>query len=297
MPCTPRLVEDESGMNQVRALYALLFLTLGGLGAWVWKLHEKEATTAEALRKADTERAVALAARDQEHQQAVREQAVKHQEDFKKLNADFEKRMEELRRQERARLAKAYEQFSSILDGDKKTMDYINLIEQKVKAGREMSKAEAEQLAVIATGLAYLQRQYAKPFEEFGELEAYLQKRASALIESPSMRNAFWKRLFSREFREKEREFYRNEGERRGFQEAQAKFGEAYASAQKRMEDISLDLEKTVAKLNDVIEQKQAAAPDLGEFFSQARKALNAHQKLLEFEPELTKPAVEAAKP
>ena len=127
-----------------------------------------------------------------------------------------------------------------------------------------ISKAEAEKLAVIATGLTYLQKQYTKPFEDFGELEAYLQKRASAQIETPNMRNAFWKRMFSREFREKERELYRSEGERRGFQDAQGRFSEAYAAAQKTHgRRRTSTWNKTIAKLNDVIQEKQANTPDL----------------------------------
>lgn len=284
-------------MNQVRALYALLFLTLGGMGAWVWKLSEKQETTERALRKVETAKAVALAEKDKEHEDARAADNLRHQQDLQRLNADYEAKIEEIRKRERVKFAQAYEQFSNILDGDKKTLEYINLIEQKVKSGQMMSKSEAEQLAVIATGLTYLQKQYTKPFEDFGELEAYLQKRASTQIETPNMRNAFWKRMFSREFREKERELYRSEGERRGFQEAQARFSEAYSAAQKRLAAISLDMDQTIAKLNDVIQEKQSKAPDFADFFDQARKALGAHQKLLEFEPEPVKPVIEGAKP
>jgi hypothetical protein len=284
-------------MNQIRALYALLFLCLGGMGAWVWKLNERQALVEGNLRKAETDKAVALARRDKDHEEARAAADARHRDDLQKLNADYETKLDELRRQERVKLAQAYEQFSGILDGDKKTLDYLNLIEAKVKSGDALSKAEAEKLAVIATGLAYLQKQYTKPFEDFGELEAYLQKRASIPLETPNMRNSFWKRMFSREFREKEREFYRGEGERRGFQDAQGRFSEAYAAAQKRMAAVNLEMDQTLGRLADIIQEKQANAPDLSGFFNQARKALTAHQKLLEFEPDPVKPVIEGAKP
>ncbi len=284
-------------MNQARALYALLFLTLGGMGAWVWKLNDKQGLMEQDLRKAETSKAVALALRDKEHEEARNAEDAKHQEDLQKLNAEYEVKIDELRKKERVKLAQAYEQFSGILDGDKKALEYINLIEQKIKGGADISKTEAEKLAVIATGLTYLQRQYAKPFEEFGELEAYLQKRASTHVETPNMRNSFWKRMFSHDFREKEREFYRTEGERRGFQDAQSRFSEAYEAAQKRMAGVNLEMDKTIAKLSDVIQEKQSNTPDLTEFFNQARKALNAHQKLLEFEPDPAKPLIEGVRP
>lgn len=284
-------------MNQVRALYALLFLTLGGMGAWVWKLVERQGAIERDLRKVETSKAVELARKDQEFEDARAADNARHQQDLQKLNADHEVKIEEIRSRERVKFAQVYEQFSNILDGDRKTLDYINLIEEKVKSGQMVSKAEAEQLALIATGLTYLQKQYTKPFEDFGELEAYLQKRASVQIETPNMRNAFWKRMFSREFREKERELYRSEGERRGFQEARSRFSEAYAAAQKRMGEVSLNMDQTIAKLSDLIQEKQAGTPDLSQFFDQARKALSTHQKLLEFEPEPVKPVIEGAKP
>ncbi|MCE9520545.1 MAG: hypothetical protein K8R87_13450 [Verrucomicrobia bacterium] len=284
-------------MNQVRAVYALLFLTLGGMGAWVWKLNEKQALIEQELRKAETSKAVALALKEKDFEDARAADEAKHQEDLRKLNTEFESKLEDFRKKERVKLAQAYEQFSGILDGDKKTLEYLNLIEQKVKSGAALSGAEAEKLAVIATGLTYLQKQYTKPFEEFSELEAYLQKRASTQIDTPNMRNSFWKRMFSREFREQEREFYRTEGERRGFQDAQGKFSEAYAAAQKRMAGVNLEMDKTIEKLNDVIQEKPTSMPDLADFFNQARKALNAHQKLLEFEPDLTKPLNESVRP
>jgi hypothetical protein len=284
-------------MNQIRALYALLFLTLGGMGAWVWKLNDRQGVVERDLRSAETAKAVALARKDKEHEEALAAQDARHQEDMRKLGADYEAKLDDFSKRERLKLAQAYEQFSSILDGDRKTLDYINLIEQKVKSGQQISKAEAENLAVIATGLTYLQKQYAKPFEDFGELEAYLQKRAVTPIDTPNMRNSFWKRMFSHEFREKEREFYRSEGERRGFQDAQGRFADAYAAAQKRMAGVNLEMDKTLAQLGDIIREKQANAPDLSGFFTQARKALGAHQKLLEFEPEPAKPVIEGAKP
>lgn len=274
-----------------------MFLTLGGMGAWVWKLNDHASAVENELRRAETDKAVALARKEKEHEEAFAAASARHQQDLQNLSSDYEAKMEDMRKKERGKLTQAYEQFSSILDGDRKTLEYITLIEQKVKSGQSLSKSEAEKLAVIATGLTYLQKQYTKPFQEFSELESYLQKRAEAWIETPNMNNAFWKRLFSREFREKEREFYRSEGERRGFQEAQARFSEAYAAVQKRMAAVNLDLDKTISKLNDVIQEKQETAPDLSDFFNQARKALNAHQKLLEFEPEINKPQVESVRP
>lgn len=284
-------------MNQIRALWALLILILGGMGALAWKINDKKVEAEQLLKKAKTEVLVAVTKNDREHELALAAQAAQHQAEMAKLNEDNDKKLDDLRKEQRTKMAQAYEQFSGILEGGKKTLDYLDLIEQKVKSGKAISKGEAEKLAVIATGLTYLQRQYQKPFQEFGELQSYLERRANSSIETPNMHNAFWKRMFSRDFREKEREFYRTEGERRGFQEANDQFTAAYSAAQKKMAAVNIDGEKIITNLNNLILEKQADPQDLTEFFNQARKALSTHQKVLEYEPEAIKPLIQEPRP
>lgn len=288
-------------MNQIRALWALLILVLGGMGALAWKINDKKVEAEHSLKSAKTAALVAEAKNDRDHEQALAEQAAQHQAEMMKLNQEYEKKFNDLRiamqNEQRIKMAQAYEQFSGILEGSKKTLDYLDLIEQKVKAGKALSKDEAEKLAVIATGLTYLQKQYQKPFQEFGELQTYLERRANSNIESPNMKNSFWKRMFSREFREKEREYYRTEGERRGFQEANEQFTAAYAVAQKKMASVNIDGEKIITNLNNLILEKQTDPHDMIEFLNQARKALSTHQKVLEYEPEAIKPVIEGPRP
>jgi predicted nucleic acid-binding Zn-ribbon protein len=276
-------------MNQVRLLVMALVLSLGGMGAWVWKAKDNQWEAEAAAAKAEENARSVLAAKDAELQQALQNQQARHDKDLATLNEKHEQDIDDLRKSERQRMAQAFTQFSDILDGNKKTLDYINLLEEKVKSGQNISVNEAQKLATIATALGYLQKQYQKPFREFDELEAYLSKRAGANVDTPNMRFAFFKRMFSGEFRDQEREFYRTEGERRGFQDASERFAQAYSSAQKQMAAVNVDFEKAIMNLNELAAEKKTE--DLTKFFNQARKALNTHQGLLEFEPEVTKPA------
>ncbi len=284
-------------MNQVRILLMLVVLSLSGMGAWVWKLKEKQQVAEEALAQSKQETLTQLAAKENEKTEALTAQNQENQKLVQKISEDFDKKLDDMRQQERKRTAAAFEQFGDIIDGNKKGLSYLNALEDKIKSGQSINKNEAEKLAVFATGLAYLQKQYQKPFQQFSELEKYLATKATTSVETPDMRHAFWKRLFDSEFREKEREFYRTEGERRGFQDASERFNNVYKTAQKQMANVDLDFDKSIMKLNDLISEKQQTPPDLSDFFNQARKALNAHQKLLEFEPDATKPPVEAPKP
>ncbi len=271
-------------MNQVRVLYMLLVLSLGGMGAWVWKSKQEERAAEEALTRTVDNQEAQIAARKAEADRALADQKAQHDEDVKQLKEAQAKEIEDLRKTERERMAQAFSQFGDILDGNKKTLDYINLLEQKVKSGQEISKAEAQKLAVIATGLSYLQQQYKKPFREFTELETYLANRAGVTLNAPDQRFSFFRRMFSKEYREQEKEFHRTEGEKRAFQEASDKFGAAYSAAQKQMAAAHIDFEKSMSQLNALAQEKKPE--DLSEFFSKARKALSTHQKLLEFEPE-----------
>jgi len=284
-------------MNQVRILYMILVLALAGMGTWVWKLKEKlDDSDAKVEQLAQSHRSD-LAAKAKEKEEALAAQNEENQKVVQTLKDDFDKKLDALRADERKRVSTAFSQFSDILDGNKKTLEYINALESKVKAGQGIDKNEAEKLAVFATGLSYLHKQYQKPFREFRELESYLNRQANANVESPNMNYAFWKRLFNSEFREKEREFYRTEGERRGFQDSSAKFDVAYAAAQKQMNAVNADFESSITKLNDFVNEKKKDAPDLSDFFNQARKTLNTHQKLLEFQPDVGKPGAEPPRP
>lgn len=273
----------------------VMLLAVAGMGAWVWQTKEKLWRAQDGLEQAEEIKLSELKAQADRHRAELEARSKEHDETILALNADWEGKLDNMRKEERQRMSNAFEQFGEILDGSKKTLDYITALEQKVKSGQEVTKAENQRLAVIATGLGYLQKQYQKPFQEFTELEAYLSKRASASVETPDMKNAFWKRMFSREFREQEREFYRTEGERRGFQEASAKFNAAYRSAQKQMGAVDLNFTKALQDLNTAVKERKTE--DLSEFFSEAKKALSTHQKLLEFEPEMPKPGTNEVKP
>lgn len=282
-------------MKQAKTLLVVLLVALAGMGAWVWKTKTEVNSLNDSLVKISQEAEAKVALKEQEMKDAITSLQDQHQKDIASLMEKQQRDLDALRDGERKRMAESFKQFSDILDGNKQTLEYINVLEQKVKSGQTISVNEAEKLATIATGLSYLQKQYQKPFQEFSELETYFAKRAGENVESPNMRNAFWKRLFSRNFREQEREFYRTEGERRGFQEASRRFNDAYANAQRQMKDANLNFEKSMQSIQQLIDQKKTPE-NLDEFFSKARKALTTHQELLDFVPDPA-PQVEAVKP
>jgi hypothetical protein len=186
---------------------------------------------------------------------------------------------------ERQRLAAAAKEFDNIFEGNKATLGYLNSLEDKVKAGQTLAKAEVERLTLITTGLGYLKKQYQKPMQEFKELQDYFEAQAAKVTAKP--KGNFFKRLFSKEFREAEKEYERSEGARQAFEQAQGVFTQVYSKAQKAMGNVSLDADAQIKKLQDYLDEKKQQNPeDLSALFSQARKALRTHQEVLDFEPE-----------
>jgi len=287
-------------MKQVRLLIALLVIVAGGMGTWVWKVREQLDAAQKQLARAEAVKMAALARKDRDQQEAMATVNNQHQKDLENLKEQHEKELNDERNRSKQRSTEAYKQIAGIMEGDQKTLNYINLIEEKVRAGSAISKGEADKVAAIANGLSYLTKQYQKPFEDFRELQKYLEKKAGAQANSSAARSGFWQRLFSKDVRERdkenEREFYRTEGQQQAFREAKAKFASAYSSAQRKMAAVNIDAEKAISDINAFADEKRGNVQDLTDFFNQARKALNAHQKLLDVEPDISKPVIEGAK-
>jgi len=270
-------------MNARNLAVTLVFLALG---YGIWHFHSDAGRLMVEMDQLKAAHTLALETKDQELQRSLSAQNEQHQKAIQTLNDDHDQKLNELRQDQRKQIASAYKEFENIFAGNKKTLDYINLLEGKVKAGQALSKIEVEKLAVITSGISFLQKQYQKPLQEFTALQDYFNDVAKRPNEKPKSNFGFFKRLFSKDFREAEKEFYREEGAQRAFTEAQGKFGAIYASAQSSMRSVNIDAEAQLKKLDAVIQDKQTAnAEDLTSFFNQAREALQTHQNVLDFEP------------
>jgi hypothetical protein len=274
-----------TAIKNLTALLVLSFLASGVLGWFLFQSRSDLQAARTELEHVETEHADALKAKESEFQRTLDAQAAQHQKMITALNDEHEKKIDDLRKGERQRLATAAKEFENIFEGNKMTMQYINLLEDKVKAGQTLSKAEVEKLTIITTGLGYLKKQYQKPMQEFQELANYFEAQAAKQLEKP--KGGFFKRVFSKEFREQEKEYARQEGAKEAFEQAQDKFTTSYSAAQRAMAGVNLDADAQIQKLHAYIDDKQQMnAEDLSSFFDKARKALRTHQDVLDFEPD-----------
>lgn len=274
-----------TALKNLTALLVLSFLASGVLGWFLFQSHSDLEDLRTQLDGIKVEHEEALKVKEADFQRTLSAQAEQHQKMITEINNEHEKKIDELRKGERQRLATAAKEFENIFEGNKMTLQYINLLEDKVKGGQTLSKAEVEKLTIITTGLGYLKKQYQKPMQEFQELAAYFEAQASKQIAKP--KGGFFKRMFSKDFREAEKEYQRQEGAKEAFEQAQGKFSSTYASAQKAMAGVNLDADAQIQKLHAYIDEKeQMNAQDLTSFFDKARQALRTHQDVLDFEPE-----------
>ena len=276
-------------MNSIPALRAIAatgLLASAGLGIWLWQTNEGHRKAIAEMSDAHKRTVEDL---QSAHAAALATEQEKNAKTIETLTADFEKKLDSQRQDQRKQMATAFKEFESIFDGNKRTIDYINALESKVQAGQAVSKAEVEKLAVIATGLGYLQKEYQKPMGEFKELEQYLSRQAANLPAKDSTtptRFGFFKRMFSKEYRENEKQQLRDQGAREAFEAAQMKFSTVYASAQKQMASVSINADEYTKKIYALMDEKQQAnKEDLSKFFDEARKALRTHQDVLDFQP------------
>lgn len=256
-----------------------------GLGYSTWHFYAQSDTLKKELEQARAMHELDLQTKDEEAQRSLAALEEKHQGVLQDLNSKYDKKLVELRQDQRKQMATAYKEFENIFSGNKQTIEYINQLETKVKGGQALAKNEVERLSVIASGIGFLQKQYQKPMQEFTALQEYFEAAANRPSQRP--KTGFFKRMFSKEAREAEKEYLREEGARRAFAEAQGKFETVYASAQRSMRAVNMDSDAQVRKLNELIEDKKLAnAEDLSSFFNNARQALRTHQDVLDFESE-----------
>jgi hypothetical protein len=268
-----------------------LILVLLSLFYGIWHYHsdagrlklevDQLRTQASALQKQhQADLATALKAEKQEYERRIESLEKQHQTDLTAARQGM-----------RQQMARALREFDNIFSENQKTLSYLNDLDAKLKSGQELQQAELEKLSAISHGLAFLQKQYQKPVQEFTALQDYFDEVAKRPNEKPRSNFGFFKRVFNKNFREAEKEYEREEGARRAFSEAQTQFTAVYAKAQRSLKQVNLDSAKLISRVDELLQKKQPQE-DLRDLLNQARKTLRTHQEVLDFEPEgLTPPA------
>lgn len=266
-------------------LSLLLLLALGGCGVlgWLWSQENARVIAQKDELQILNAEVVGLQGKVSDLSGQLQDQ----QAESVRLKREWDTQVAQLKSDHQDQMQRTYAQMDNIVHDSRKTLEYINRIERKLREGQELSREEAQELAAIGNGLTFLHRQYEKPIEEFRELEKFLTKQLNvASVVPPTQRGAFFKRMFSKDYREHEQEYFRDQGKRAAFERSRAKVTEAYARAQAQMRQLSVQSEEYLKNLQAIVSSNQSNAAETADFFEQSKEILQIHDRIMSLEPD-----------
>jgi hypothetical protein len=280
-------------------LTSALFLLLGSTVYLAIGLRDR----GNQLSEARGELAVLQTQIEEAKKQADRDKSA-HAAEIQRLNADWQSQVNAVQEATDQRLNQGMAAVAKVVDdvvnNSEATVGYLQQLEAKVRSGQQLQRAEIDKLRAVAGGLAYLNKQYEKPIEEFKELDAYVSKQLQLPpTTSPEEKGKLLRRLFNPAYREQQKaqlaEFYEDQGRREALTSMQTKVVESYGEAQRQMASIRVDQEKYLKSLDALVNGKAADIQAMDSFFQVSAKILDIHQKMMTVEaptPDLVPPTV-----
>lgn len=219
------------------------------------------------------------------------------QAETERLKQEWETQVATLKKDHADQLQRTYAQMNEIIYDSRSTLEYIGDIETRLKAGQRISEEESAKLTGVINGLAFLHQQYGKPLNEFRELDRYFARQLAAIpADQPDPRETAspLKKIFkNKEFKEERDTFIENQGRRSALVEAKGTVAAAYASAQRQMADISLDINQYLAQLQQIVDSNEQSAAEVDAFFDKSKEILKIHDRIMSIEP----PKVQSVQP
>lgn len=211
------------------------------------------------------------------------------QAETERLREEWTSQIETIREQHKEQLQRTYAQMNEIVYDSRKTIAYIGEIETLLRDGQALDEEQAGRLRNVVNGLAFLREQYTKPLGEFRELNRYFNQQLAALPENavePRANAKLGQRIFQgRRIREEQAQYFENQGRRSALSDAKRRVETAYASAQRQMAAVSLDLDQYLTELDRIIESNERSAEQVAEFFATSREILKIHDQIMSIEP------------
>ncbi len=275
----------------VTLILLVLALAGGGVLAYFWSQAQAETG------KLDARLVEQLAAvKELEQQKADLGTALDEQRnEIDRIKKEWSDQIAKLKQEQQSRMEQTYAKMNGIVHDSRKTLEYIGLLEDKLKAGESLNEKEAKNLDAIISGLVVLHKQYQKPIHEFHELETFLSDQLQLQgVVPPDRKGAFFKRIFNKDYRKAEESYFRDQGRREAFESARVKVVEAYSRAQAEMDKVSLDAGQFLDQLDQIVSSNKAASSEVAEFFEKSKEILKIHDKIMSIEPEKE---VKAVKP
>lgn len=210
------------------------------------------------------------------------------QAETERLKEEWTSQVETLQTQHKEQLQRTYAQMNEIVYDSRKTLAYIGDIETRLRDGENLDREEVTKLTGVINGLAFLHEQYKKPLNEFRELDRYFAQQLSTIPADqvdPIETTPLGKRIFkNKQFKEERQQYFTDQGKRSALVEAKQKVGAAYASAQRQMANVSLDVNQYLVQLEQVVASNEKSASDVEEFFEKSKEILKIHDRIMSIE-------------
>lgn len=277
-------------------LLSVLVLAAGGAAAFLGKLWSDEQSKALTLEQQVKDLSSRVSGSENKNAELSSLLADK-QAETERVVEEWSTQVDTLKKQHAEQLQRTYGQMNEIVYDSRKTLAYIGDIEGRLRSGQKIDQDEAAKLSGVINGLAFLHQQYGKPLNEFRELDRYFSSQLSSLPENavdPMETAPLGRRIFkNKEFKEDRAQYFEKQGRRSAIVDAKSAVANAYASAQRQMADISLDMNQYLAQLQRIVDSNNASSAEVDEFFEKSKEILKIHDKIMTIEP----PATESIQP
>tara|TARA_R110002096_G_scaffold139504_11_gene293870 strand:+ start:860 stop:1777 length:918 start_codon:yes stop_codon:yes gene_type:complete len=276
------------GKTVIIILLAILLLVAVGTAVFMGKLWSDEQSkmlTLDQQLQSFTSRVSTLENKNAELSSLLADK----QAESERLKEEWSVQVETLKEQHKDQLQSTYAQMNDIVYDSRKTLAYIGDMEGRLRDGQELSQEEASRLSSVVNGLVVLHEQYKKPLNEFRELNRYFTQQLSTLpgdAVDPLETTPLGQRIFkNKEFKEGRNQFFESQGRRSALVEAQTAVDTAYASAQRQMSSVSLNMHQYLSELDAIIDSNEKSAEDVTAFFEKSKEILIIHDKIMNIEP------------
>ncbi|MEM7699116.1 MAG: hypothetical protein AAF236_12015 [Verrucomicrobiota bacterium] len=211
------------------------------------------------------------------------------QAEIERIREEWAAQVDMLEARHKEQLQRTYGQMNEIVYDSKKTLSYIGEIETRLREGQQIDQEESATLMGVINGLAFLHQQYQKPLTEFREVDRYLNQQLAQLpppAADPKETTPLGRRLFkNREYQEERAAYFENQGRRSALVEARNRVNTAYASAQRQMKALQVDLNRYLSQLDEIVDSNEASAESVEEFFTTSREILKIHDRIMSIGP------------
>lgn len=283
--------KSGTGKNILIVILILLLVVSAGAAVYVARLWSAEQSASLALRQqmdAVTQQISSLENKNAELSSLLADK----QAETDRMREEWAAQVENLKERQQEQLERTYAQMNEIVYDSKTTLSYIGDIESRLRDGQKIDETEAARLKSVVNGLVFLHEQYKKPLNEFRELNRYFTQQLALLpdeTEDPKETKPLAYRIFqNRKFKEERDQFLQSEGKRSALTEAKEAVDKAYASAQRQMSSVSLDINQYLAELEAVVESNEASAESVTQFFAKSKEILKIHDRIMNIEPPKT---------